>query len=130
MLNILLAIHLIIAVLLIILVLMQRSEGGGLGIGGGGNNGKSASLGKLDGLQKATWALGSAFLISSIVLTIVAANTQGNSSVLDQLDGVSAADINAADEGNASDEVESTSVPSDPNASTGTPAPADPNASQ
>ncbi len=121
MLNIVLAIHLTIAVLLIVVVLMQRSEGGGLGIGGGGNNGKSASLPKLDGLQRTTWGLGAAFFITSITLAILAAEQLGNSTLIDQLDGVSAADIvqQPADENapsNASD------APAD--AATSEPAPA------
>ncbi|MEE9479789.1 MAG: preprotein translocase subunit SecG, partial [Kiloniellales bacterium] len=34
--NVLLVIHLLIAITMIGVVLLQRSEGGGLGIGGGG----------------------------------------------------------------------------------------------
>lgn len=127
MLNILLAIHLIIALLLIIVVLLQRSEGGGLGIGGGGNNGKSASLGKLDGLQRMTWALGAGFVLMSIVLTIVAAEVSGNNSIIDQLDGISAQDLvneNADESPAPTTDDTTTSVPADPNAQ----APADPNA--
>ncbi len=126
MLNILLAIHLIIATILIVLVLMQRSEGGGLGIGGGGNNGKSASLGKLDGLQRATWGLGAAFFATSIVLTIIAANVQDNNSIIDQLDGVSAEEINSQNT-NTEEEENEIPVPTDPNA---VEIPQDPNSAQ
>ena len=37
--NVVLTVHLILAVLLIGVVLLQRSEGGGLGMGGGGGSG-------------------------------------------------------------------------------------------
>ncbi len=126
MLNIVLAIHLILAVLLIVVVLMQRSEGGGLGIGGGGNNSKSASLGKLDGLQRATWSLGAAFFVTSIVLTLMAARDSGNNSLLDQLDGLNASEI--VNETSENQET-SSEVPADPNSATEeTNIPADPNA--
>ncbi len=128
MLNIVLAIHLTLAVLLIVVVLMQRSEGGGLGIGGGGNNGKSASLPKLDGLQRTTWGLGAAFFVTSITLAILAAEQSGSSSLIDQLDGVSASDIaeqssaETTDAGNSEPETDpaeaetAPALPSDPTA--------------
>lgn len=81
--NIVLAIHIILALLLIVSVLMQRSEGGGLGIGGG--NAKTASRGGLDGLGRATWILAGAFMITSLTLTIMATRASGTSNILDSL---------------------------------------------
>jgi len=94
--NVILVVHLILAVCLIGVVLLQRSEGGGLGMGGGGGTGgvmtgraAATALGKL------TWAFAIAFLATSITLTILAAQNSASESVLDRI-GVSApADDNA-----------------------------------
>ena len=81
--NIILVIHLILAVCLIGVVLLQRSEGGGLGMGGGGGvmTGRQAAT----ALGKLTWAFAIAFLATSITLTIIAAQNSASDSVLDQL---------------------------------------------
>lgn len=82
--NIVLTIHLILAVTLIGTVLLQRSEGGGLGMGGGGGgamSGRSAAT----ALSKVTWVLAIGFLITSLTLTIVAANKQAGDSVIERL---------------------------------------------
>ena len=84
--NVVLAIHLILALLLIGLVLLQRSEGGGLGMGGGGGgvvSGRSAAT----ALAKVTWVLAAAFIATSITLTILAASSSATSSVIDQIGG-------------------------------------------
>ena len=54
--NVILVIHLILALVLIGLVLLQRSEGGGLGIGGGGGGmGSLATVGQTaNALTRAT----------------------------------------------------------------------------
>lgn len=81
--NILLTVHLLVALSLIIVVLLQRSEGGGLGIGGGGGGvmtGRSAAT----ALAKLTWILGAGFVISSIALTILAARDSASESVIDR----------------------------------------------
>jgi preprotein translocase subunit SecG len=85
--NVILTIHLILALCLIGVVLLQRSEGGGLGIGGGGNAGVSAR-GTATALTKLTWILAVAFIITSLTLTILATRGAGNRSVID--DGVEA----------------------------------------
>ncbi len=80
--NIVLTIHLLLALGLIGVVLLQRSEGGGLGIGGGGGgamSGRSAPT----ALSKVTWILAIAFIITSLTLTIIATNNAGGNSVLD-----------------------------------------------
>jgi len=81
--NILLIVHLILALCLIGVVLLQRSEGGGLGIGGGG--GAMTGRAPTTPLGKLTWAFAVAFICTSIALTIVAARNSSNSSVLDRL---------------------------------------------
>ncbi|MEM7189077.1 MAG: preprotein translocase subunit SecG [Pseudomonadota bacterium] len=69
--NVVLIVHLIIAVFLIAVVLLQRSEGGALGIGGGGG-GLVSARGAATALSKVTWFLAVAFICTSIILTILA----------------------------------------------------------
>lgn len=82
--NVVLVIHLILALCLIAIVLFQRSEGGGLGIGGGN---PMAGRAQASPLSKLTWALAVAFLITSMVLTILAARLAETDSVLERLQG-------------------------------------------
>ena len=82
--NVVLIVHLILALGLIGVVLMQRSEGGGLGMGGGGGGvmtGRAAAT----ALGKLTWRLAIAFICTSITLTIFAAENASGSSVIDRL---------------------------------------------
>ena len=79
--NVLLIIHLIIALILIAVVLLQRSEGGGLGVGG--DNNFAANRSATTALNKLTWIIAVLFLITSLILTIIAANEAGNQSILD-----------------------------------------------
>ncbi|HBQ37287.1 MAG TPA: preprotein translocase subunit SecG, partial [Rhodobacteraceae bacterium] len=58
--------------------------GGGLGMGGGGGGamtGRSAA----SALSKLTWILAIAFITTSIIMTIIAAQNSAGSSVLDRL---------------------------------------------
>lgn len=82
--NIVLTIHLILALCLIGVVLLQRSEGGGLGMGGGGG-GTMSARGTATALGKMTWGLAIAFICTSIWLTVIAAQNTSDSSVLDRL---------------------------------------------
>lgn len=82
--NVVLIIHLILALGLIGVVLLQRSEGGGLGIGGGGG-GANAGRPAATPMSKVTWILGAAFVVTSITLTIVSAQKSAGVSVLDRL---------------------------------------------
>lgn len=82
--NVILIVHLILALSLIGCVLLQRSEGGGLGLGGGGG-GLVSSRGAATALGKVTWALAIGFIITSLSLTIVAAQKSASGSVLDRL---------------------------------------------
>ncbi len=80
--NVVLIVHLIIAVCLIGVVLLQRSEGGALGIGGGGG-GLVSQRGAATALSKITWVLAIGFLCTSMVLTMLAGGA-GTGSILDQ----------------------------------------------
>jgi preprotein translocase subunit SecG len=81
--NVILTIHLILALLLIGVVLLQRSEGGGLGMGSGGGaiSGRAAAT----ALGKVTWVLAIGFIATSITMTILAARDASTASVIDQL---------------------------------------------
>lgn len=76
--NVVLIVHLIIAVFLIAVVLLQRSEGGALGIGGGGG-GLVSARGAATALSKVTWLLAIGFLCTSIILTILSGGGQPGS---------------------------------------------------
>lgn len=82
--NVVLTIHLILALLLIGVVLLQRSEGGGLGIGGGAS-GTVSARGAATAMTKVTWLLAVAFIITSITLTILATRGGDSGSVVDGL---------------------------------------------
>lgn len=81
--NVVLVIHLLLALALIGVVLLQRSEGGGLGIGGGG--GVMTGRGAATALGTATWWIAGAFLVTSLALTILAAHDSATGSVVDRL---------------------------------------------
>lgn len=76
--NVILIIHLIIALCLIGVVLLQRSEGGALGMGGGGG-GLVSQRGAATALSKITWVLATGFLCTSILLTILASGGDSGS---------------------------------------------------
>lgn len=93
--NIILVIHLLLALGIVGTVLMQRSEGGGLGIGGssGGGGGMGGLLGgrtSANLLTRSTGVLAALFFVTSIVLAILTGVTSNSSSIVDQgsiLDG-------------------------------------------
>lgn len=80
--NVVLIVHLILALSLIGVVLLQRSEGGGLGMGGAATAGGRPPI---SALGKVTWVLAGAFIVTSMALTIIAAEKSAGSSVLDRL---------------------------------------------
>lgn len=86
--NVVLVIHLILALALIGLVLLQRSEGGGLGIGGGGGGmGAFASAGQTaNALTRATAICAACFFATSIILAILAGSHHKGASMLESLD--------------------------------------------
>jgi preprotein translocase subunit SecG len=89
--NVLLVIHLMLAIAMIGVVLLQRSEGGGLGIGGGGGGGGGGMGGFLTGrgtanlLTRATAVLAGCFMLTSITLTILASGANERRSIVDQI---------------------------------------------
>jgi preprotein translocase subunit SecG len=71
--NVVLVIHLFLALAIIGLVLLQRSEGGGLGIGGGSGMGRlTTAKGAANMLTRATGICATAFFATSLVLGILA----------------------------------------------------------
>ncbi|OSP56707.1 preprotein translocase subunit SecG [Pseudoruegeria sp. SK021] len=85
--NIILIVHLILALCLIGVVLLQRSEGGGLGMGSGGGGGAMSGRSAATALGKLTWMFAIAFIGTSVALTIVAARNSADSSILDRFGG-------------------------------------------
>ncbi len=89
--NVLLVIHLMLAISMIGVVLLQRSEGGGLGIGGGGGGGGGGMGGFLTGrgtanlLTRATAILAGCFMLTSIALTILASGSGERRSIVDEM---------------------------------------------
>lgn len=74
--NVVLVIHIFLALSIIGLVLMQRSEGGGLGIGGGGGlGGLTTAKGAANALSKATAYCAAGFFCTSLILGILAGQT-------------------------------------------------------
>ena len=84
--NVVLIIHLLLALSLIGIVLLQRSEGGGLGMGGGGA-GATSGRAAATALTKLTWIFAIGFIITSITLTLIAAQNASGTSVVDQFGG-------------------------------------------
>ena len=86
--EVLLVIHLMLAIAIVITVLLQRSEGGALGMGGGGGSGVGGGL--MTGreaanlLTRSTAILAACFFATSLTLTILAGNTGERSSILER----------------------------------------------
>jgi preprotein translocase subunit SecG len=88
--NVLLVIHLLIAITMIGVVLLQRSEGGGLGIGGGGGGGGGmggflTGRGTANLLTRTTAILAAAFMVTSVTLTILASGSNERRSIIEDL---------------------------------------------
>ena len=83
--NIILTIHIILAILLIGSVLMQKSEGGALGIGSGSDSLMSSrSAGNF--LTKFTSVVALLFVITSISLTAIHREDSKSNSVIDKIE--------------------------------------------
>ena len=87
--DVILIVHVIIAISLIGVVLLQRSEGGGLGIGGGGGGGGMSGFmtgrGTTTMLTKITVGLAAAFMVTSITLTMLAGGRSAPRSIIENL---------------------------------------------
>ena len=77
--NVILTVHLILALLLIGVVLLQRNEGGALLSGGGAMSARGAG----NALTKLTWIFAGCFIATSIALTVLAAQNARGTSVID-----------------------------------------------
>ena len=86
--EVILVIHLILALSIIGLVLIQRSEGGGLGIGGGGGlGGLTSPKGAANALSRMTAICAAGFFCTSLVLGILAGtHASANKSILESLE--------------------------------------------
>ena len=83
--NFILVLNIILAILLVIVVLLQKSEGGALGIGASQDSFMSSrTAGNL--LTRATAIIATLFIITSILLTIIAQKEIGTTSVLEKVE--------------------------------------------
>lgn len=86
--EVLLVVHLMLAIAIVITVLLQRSEGGALGMGGGGGGGGGGGL--MTGreaanlLTRSTAVLAACFFATSLTLTIFAGQSGDRKSILEQ----------------------------------------------
>ncbi|MBC8238892.1 MAG: preprotein translocase subunit SecG [Alphaproteobacteria bacterium] len=88
--EVLLVIHLMLAIAIVITVLLQRSEGGALGMGGGSGGGGGGGGGLMTGreaanlLTRSTAVLAALFFATSLTLTIMAGQSGERKSILEQ----------------------------------------------
>ncbi len=84
--QIVLVIHLLIAVAMVGVVLLQKSEGGGLGIGGGGGGMSGFMTGRSQAnlLTRTTAILAACFMVTSLVLAALASGGSRTTSILDR----------------------------------------------
>ena len=75
--NIVLLVHIILAIILIIVILIQRAEGGALGIGGGSDGMTPRGTGDI--LTKITAIIATMFIITSITLAITSMRSSDKS---------------------------------------------------
>ncbi len=94
--NVLLILHLLIAIALVATVLLQRSEGGALGIGGGGGGGGGPGMmsarGAANALTRTTAILAACFMATSLGLAIVAGTETESDSIFSEPETPAAAE--------------------------------------
>jgi preprotein translocase subunit SecG len=81
MLNVIIVVHLLLALAMVGVILLQRSEGGALGIGGGGGVMSGRAAGNL--LTRATGILATGFFITSLGLALLSNDRGRQSSIMD-----------------------------------------------
>ncbi|MGE0153001.1 MAG: preprotein translocase subunit SecG [Reyranellaceae bacterium] len=81
--NVLLIIHVLLAIAMIGVILLQRSEGGGLGMARSESS-LLTTRGTANLLTRATAVLATAFFLTSLGLAILAGRTSGGGSIFDQ----------------------------------------------
>lgn len=98
--EVVLVIHLILALGIICLVLVQRSEGGGLGVGGGGGGlGNLASAhSTANALTRTTAIFAACFFATSLILAILAGTHSKPQGLLADLDAPVASITVSSDE--------------------------------
>ena len=86
--QVVLVIHLLLAIALVGAILLQKNEGGGLGMGGGG--GQGGGMGGLmtgraasDLLTRTTAILAAGFICTSLIMAIMAGQGRESKSILD-----------------------------------------------
>jgi preprotein translocase subunit SecG len=85
MITVVLVIHLLIATALVGVILLQRSEGGALsGLGGGNFGGLMSARGSANLLTRATAILAACFILTSVVLALLASHGRNTASILDR----------------------------------------------
>ena len=93
--NILLILHLLIAIALVATVLLQRSEGGALGMGGsggGGGPGMMSARGAANALTRTTAILAACFMATSLGLAIMAGTETDSDSIFNEPEAPAAAE--------------------------------------
>ena len=83
--TVILVIHVLLALALVVVVLLKRSEGGGLGMGGGGGmSGFLTGRATANVLTRATAILAGLFMLTSIVLAVLAGHNSRARSIVDR----------------------------------------------
>ncbi len=82
--TVVLVIHLLIAIALVAVILIQRSEGGGLGLGGGTAGGLMTARGSANLLTRTTAVLATAFMLTSLLLAILAGRDRGVEAIIER----------------------------------------------
>ena len=93
--QVILVIHVILAIAMIGTVLLQRSEGGALGIGGGGGGGFMSGRSTANFLTRATAVLAGLFMLTSLTLTIMAGNRGDQRSIVEDIQAESSSEAPA-----------------------------------
>ena len=83
MIEVILIIHLLLALSLVGIILIQRSEGGALGMGGGTMGGLMTTRGSASLLTRATGVVAACFIASSLTLAILSSSSNAPKSILD-----------------------------------------------
>ncbi len=85
MINVVLVVHLLLAIALVAVVLLQKSEGGGLGIGGGGGmSGFMTGRSTANLVTRPRAILAGCFLVTRFAVTMLAGGRTAPRSVVDQ----------------------------------------------
>ena len=82
MIILLLVVHILIAITLVGVILLQKSEGGALGMGGGGMSGFMTGRSTANLLTRTTAILAAGFMLTSIILGLVAAHQRAPESII------------------------------------------------